>query len=118
MTTHYHLTPLEASEALAGHDLRTFKDWVAAATALLLKAPNWTALVEAGGDFYVVKTEFQGVLRICHTHRSENSAHVYRPDELTDFDCSAWAVDAWDGMDAESNAAALATPVFVTLRHY
>ena len=44
-------------------------------------------------------------------------SHVYREDELADFDRSAWAGDSWDGLSSQDNEACLRNPVFVALRH-
>lgn len=116
MTT-YSLTPEQIEAAIQGHDLRTYRGWIAAANGLLTEAPGWTAIVEAGGDCCVVKSMSEGKPYISHCPCYEDPNHVYTEDDMSDFDSSAWGVEAWDGMDAEANIAAVQTPVFVALRH-
>jgi hypothetical protein len=42
----YALTAEQVAIAIAGHDLRTFKGWIAAASSLLADAPLMTGIQE------------------------------------------------------------------------
>lgn len=111
MSTSYKLTAEEVANAIAGHDLRTYRGWKAAATALLADAPEWTGIKQVGG--FVLKVD--GNVCGCAEYNDANA--VYSQDDLFDFDNSAWGTDSWDGTDAEENCRDLQRPVFVALNH-
>ena len=79
-------------------------------------APSWTAIQQPCGLFAVKVSDgsLAGVFW-CADHG--DVSHVYREDELADFDRSAWAGDSWDGLSSQDNEACLRNPVFVALRH-
>lgn len=108
----YTMTHEQVQAAIAGHDLTTYKGWIAAAEALLAAAPEWTAIREEGG--FVVKHE--GGIYACAEHRDADAIYSVE-DDLYDFDASAWCVNAWDGMTEAKCTASLTNPVFVSLRH-
>ena len=116
----FTLTPEQIQAALDGHDLHTYKGWIAAALALLATAPDWTAIEELNGACYVVKVALEDKVYIFAAPGHVDPEHVFKEDDLSNFDSSAWADDrgCWDGVDcAESNVKTLTEPVFVALKH-
>ena len=111
----YTLTAEQVSNAIAGHDLRTFKGWTAAASSLLADAPLMTGILEKHSPYVILKAEFDGKPEVVFFYNETNG--IYSPDLASDFDSSAWCNDSWDGVDAETNIATLTCPDFVTLRH-
>ena len=115
-TKGFLLTKEMIAEAIGGKDLKTYDGWLEAASALLADAPSWTAIQQPCGLFAVKVSDgsLAGVFW-CADHG--DVSHVYREDELADFDRSAWAGDSWDGLSSQDNEACLRNPVFVALRH-
>ena len=115
-TKGFLLTKEMIAEAIGGKDLKTYDGWLEAASALLADAPSWTAIQQPCGLFAVKVSDgsLAGVFW-CADH--VDVSHVYREDELADFDRSAWAGDSWDGLSSQDNEACLRNPVFVALRH-
>ncbi|WP_341679558.1 hypothetical protein [Comamonas thiooxydans] len=111
----YTLTADQVSNAIAGHDLCTFKGWTAAASSLLADAPLMTGIQERHSPYVILKVEFNGKPEVVFFYNETNG--VYSPDLASDFDSSAWSNDSWDGVEAERNIATLTSPDFVTLRH-
>lgn len=111
----YALTAEQVAIAIAGHDLRTYKGWMAAAEALLADAPYMTAIREGETKQMVLKIEWEGKPAIVSYYDHHNG--VYSEQEMADYDSSAWNETSWDGVSEEENAATLTIPVFVTLRH-
>lgn len=105
----YTLTALQVEAALAGHNLRTYKGWIAAAKALLADAPEWTGIRQMGGFAVKVDGHLYGCAE-CTT-----AGHLYTEDDLFDFDKSAWSRDSWDCACADVTSAELTRPVFVAL---
>lgn len=110
----YALTREEVSMAIAGHNLRTFKGWTAAASALLADAPLLTGIQDKSSPYVILKAEFDGKPEVVFFYNETNG--VYSPDLASDFDSSAWCDNSWDGVNAETNIATLTSPDFVTLR--
>lgn len=111
----YALTAEQVAIAIAGHDLRTFKGWTAAASSLLADAPLMTGIQERHSPYVILKVEFNGKPEVVFFYNETNG--VYSPDLASDFDGSAWSNDSWDGVEAERNIATLTSPDFVTLCH-
>lgn len=111
----YALTAEQVAIAIAGHDLRTFKGWIAAASSLLADAPLMTGIQEIHRPYVILKAEFNGKPEVVFFYNETNG--IYSPDLASDFDISAWCNDSWDGVEAEANIATLTCPDFVTLRH-
>lgn len=117
MTT-FSLTAKQVQAAIAGHDLRTYEGWIAAARAILADAPALTGITEGQTRQVVLKVDFDGNTDVC-AYWDEKHDGVYDEEYLSDFDSSAWDDDAqsWDGVPVEQNIAVLTNPVFVTFRH-
>lgn len=115
LTSTYALTPDEVSMAIAGHNLRTFDGWTAAASALLAGAPSLTGIQEKSSPYVILKAEFDGKPEVVFYYNETNG--VFSPDLASDFDSNAWCIESWDGVDVETNIATLTSPDFVTLRH-
>ena len=115
MSTSYALSAEQVSNAIAGHDLRTFKGWTGAAKALLADAPLMTGIQDKNSPYVVLKAEFDGQPEVFFFYNETGG--VYSQDLSSDFDNSAWSGDSWDGLEAEDNIATLTNPAFVTLRH-
>ncbi|WP_304350839.1 hypothetical protein [Comamonas testosteroni] len=113
MTT-YALTPEQVKAAIAGHDLRTYKGWVAAATALLADAPYLTGIREGDSKQTVLKIEWKGKAEVVSYY--DEYQGIYSEDQMGDFDSSAWSIDSWDGVEVADNIATLTNPVFMALR--
>lgn len=56
----YTLTAEQVSNAISGHDIRTFKGWTAAASSLLADAPLMTGIQEKHSPYMILKAEFNG----------------------------------------------------------
>lgn len=110
----YTLTPTQIASAIAGHDLRTYKGWIAAATALLAEAPFMTGIREGKTKQIVLKVEWNGKAEIVSYY--DDLDGVYSEELMGDFDSSAWSVDSWDGVDVQANISTLTEPVFIALR--
>lgn len=116
-TPSYALTAEKVAEITSARDLATYDGWTDAAFELLKNAPDWTAIHQPEQSGFIVKLTYHGLPGIyaCAQHR--DPATPYTESDLVDFDNSAWAIEAWDGMTAEDNARTLTSPIFVALTH-
>ncbi|WP_230630080.1 hypothetical protein [Comamonas testosteroni] len=87
----YALTAEQVAIAIAGHDLRTFKGWIAAASSLLADAPLMTGIQEKHSPYVILKAEFNGKPEVVFFYNETNV--IYSPDLASDFDISAWCND-------------------------
>lgn len=105
---------------VAGHDLRDYRGWIAAALALLADAPDWSAIQEQNCANLIVKLTFDGNPYVCSAPGYAEADHVYTQNDLSDFDHSAWDDQrgCWDGTEIPADdAKTLTSPVFVSLNH-
>lgn len=116
--TAYALTPEQVQAAIAGHDLRTYNGWIAAARAILADAPALTGITEGTEGQVVLKVDFDGKTDV-YAYWDEKRDGRYDEEYLSDFDRSAWDSDtqSWDGVPVEQNIAVLTNPTFVTFCH-
>lgn len=119
MSTSFILTAEQIQVAIADHDLRTYKGWIAAARALLADAPALTGIAEGSNSRQLVlKVDFDGTADV-YGYWDEKQDGIYDGEYLSDFDSNAWncSTQSWDCVTVEENIAVLTNPVFVTLRH-
>ncbi|MFZ7336102.1 hypothetical protein ACLS0R_07500 [Comamonas jiangduensis] len=116
-STTYSLTHEQVQAAIAGHDLRTYDGWLAAASALLADAPALTGITEGNKGQVVLKVDFDGNVDV-YPYWDEKRDGIFYEEYLSDFDRSAWddQTQSWDSVPVEENIAVLINPVFVTLR--
>lgn len=111
------MTPEQVQAAIAGHDLKTFKGWMAAARALLADKPFGTAIQDQGQYLAIVQGDLCSLAGFGDgrtTYELENG----RPVDGGEADDTAWDDErcCWDGLEsAEQNILTLTDPVFVTL---
>lgn len=110
------MTREQVQAAIAGHDLKTFKGWTAAAVALLADKPAGTAIKDSEVGFM---TLIDGSLCALPVNRDGSTRFETEngvPLEGCDPDESAWSErGCWDCSEPEHDLRTLTEPVFVTL---
>lgn len=112
------MAPEQVQAAIAGHDLKTCKGWLAAARALLADKPAGTAIKDGDHGY---TTLIDGDLCCLAGFRDGRTTYETKdgiPVDGCDPDVSAWDDErgCWDGLEsAEQNMCTLTNPVFCTL---
>ncbi|WP_052223891.1 hypothetical protein [Comamonas testosteroni] len=111
------MTSEQVQAAIAGHDLKTFKGWMAAARALLADKPFGTALKDQGQFLAIVGSELCSLAGF-GDGRTTYELEAGRPVDGCEADDSAWDDErgCWDGVEsADENTLTITAPEFVTL---
>lgn len=118
--TQITMTTEQVQAAIAGHDLKTFAGWTAAAIALLQDKPERTALKDSDGVGFMVLIDGHLIAVPANDDGSLTFAMFDGfPDGSCDPDASAWDDQrgCWDCSTPQTDWLTLTAPVFCTLTY-